>query len=278
MQPKKRQKPSKSTSKPKKKKPQGSLDALLSVIETVRPDISINVEAIRQKLTNDDKMAINKIFDQKLYPDQKIYYGQVRNYDNCKARVGLNSYETSVLSLMIRCMSQHGYVSLSLPVICDELAIGSPKTVRKAINVLLERDLIRLYRPSTQHSASIYYVNPQAANSGKNNPNALDYKKQRYDKLNAPAVIKFDAPKRKSAYIKIVETDDNGIDNYITYGTLVDACQILKRSEAAETIADGPKVPQPSEEEEDEQQKGHLEIPQIPKNDLDVDDINNIFD
>lgn len=277
MQPKKRQKLSKSTSKPKKKKPQGSLDALLSVIETVRPDISINVEAIRQKLTNDDKMAINKIFDQKLYPEQKIYYGQIRNYDNCKARIGLNSYETSILSLMIRCMSQHGYVSLSLPVICDELAIGSPKTVRKAINTLLERDLIRLYRPSTQHSAAIYHINPQAANSGKNNPNALDYKKQRYDKLNAPAIITFAAPKRKSAYIKITEVDNDGVDNYITYGTLVDTCTILKRSEAAETIADGPKVPQPQPSEEDEQQKGHSEFPQI-QNDLNVDDINNIFD
>lgn len=277
MQPKKRQKPSKSTSKPKKKKPQGSLDALLSVIETVRPDISINVEAIRQRLTNDDKMAINKIFDQKLYPDQKIYYGQVRNYDNCKARIGLNSYETSVLSLMIRCMSQHGYVSLSLPVICDELAIGSPKTVRKAINALLERDLIRLYRPSTQHSAAIYQVNPQAANSGKNNPNALDYKKQRYDKLNAPAVITFNAPKRKSAYIKITtEVDSNGVD-YITYGTLVDANQILTSKETSETVADGPRIPQTSEVEEDEQQKDHSEIPQIPS-DLNVDDISNIFD
>lgn len=267
MQPKKRQKPSKSTSKPKKKKPQGSLDALLSVVETVRPDISINIETIRQRLTDDDKIAINKIFDQKLYPDQKIYYGQVRNYDNCKARVGLNSYETSVLSLLIRCMSQHGYVSLSLPVICDELAIGSPKTVRKAINVLLERDLIRLYRPSTQHSASIYYVNPQAANSGKNNPNALDYKKQRYEKLKAPSVITFAAPKRKSAYIKITEVDSDGVNNYITYGTLVDAAQVLKKSEATETVADGSKVPQLPEE----QQKDHSEIPQIQiPNDLNV--------
>jgi hypothetical protein len=267
MQPKKRQKPSKSTSKPKKKKPQGSLDALLSVIETVRPDISINIETIRQRLTDDDKIAINKIFDQKLYPDQKIYYGQVRNYDNCKARIGLNSYETAILSLMIRCMSQHGYVSLSLPVICDELSIGSPKTVRKAISALLERDLIRLYKPSTQHAAAVYYVNPQAANSGKNNPNALDYKKQRYEKLKAPSVITFAAPKRKSAYIKITEVDSDGVDNYITYGTLVDAAQVLKKSEATETVADGPKVPQLPEE----QQKDHSEIPQIQiPNDLNV--------
>lgn len=262
------------SSKPKKTK--GSLESLLSVIETVRPDLIINVQTLNQRLTDDDKAAINKMFDQKLYPEQKIYYGQIRNYDNCKARIGLNSYETAVLSLMMRCMSQYGYVSLSLPIICDELSVGSPKTIRKAIQTLLQRDLIRLYKPSTQHSAAIYHINPQAANSGKNNPNALDYKKQQYDKLESPSVISFAPPKRKSAYIKITEHNDNET-NYITYGTLVDAGKILNKSETAETVADGPKVPQPSQQEEDGQQKGHSEIPQIP-NDLNDDDINDIFD
>lgn len=256
----------KNPEKRKSSKPKGSLESLLSVIETVRPDLIINIQTLNQRLTDDDKAAINKIFDQKLYPEQKIYYGQIRNYDNCKARIGLNSYETAVLSLMTRCMSQYGYVSLSLPIICDELSVGSPKTIRKAIQTLLQRDLIRLYKTSTQHSAAIYHINPQVANSGKNNPNALDYKKQQYDKLESPSVISFTPSKRKSAYIKI--TEHNGDEtSYITYGTLVDAEQRLSKDEAEEIIN------QPKQDK----QKGHSEIPQIP-NDLNVDDINNIFD
>ena len=150
-----------------KKQPSGSLHAMLTVIETIRPDLAVTVQSLRHNLNNDDVDTINKMYNRKLYPEQEVYYAQVRNHDNCKAKTSLNVYESAILHLLISCMSQSGYVSVSVPIICDELAIKSPKTVRKAIQTLLRRDIMRIYRNSSRHSSIIYMINPLVANSGK---------------------------------------------------------------------------------------------------------------
>ena len=228
------------TSKKPKKKPSGSLNAILSVIENVRPDLTVTVQALKHNLNDDDIEAINKIYNRKLYPDQEIYYSQIRNHDSCNAKVGLNVYESSILHLLIACMGQSGYVSVPIPIMCEELSIKSPKTVRKAIQTLLQRDLIRIYRNASQHTGIIYMINPLVANSGKNHKTALDYKINQYKKLPECKITeKINKPVRKSAYIKIAVDET---DNRLTYGTLVDAQQHLSKEESKEVINQIPKL------------------------------------
>lgn len=228
------------TSKKPKKKPSGSLNAILSVVENVRPDLAVTVQSLKHNLNDDDIEAINKIYNRKLYPEQEIYYSQIRNHDSCNAKVGLNVYESSILHLLIDCMSQSGYVSVPIPIMCEELSIKSPKTVRKAIQVLLQRDLIRIYRNSSRHTGIIYMVNPLVANSGKNHKAALDYKIEQYNKLPECKITeKINKPVRKSAYIKITADET---DNRLTYGTLVDAQQHLSKEESKEVVNQIPKL------------------------------------
>lgn len=234
------QKRQKQTSKKPKKKPSGSLNAILTVVENVRPDLAVTVQSLKHNLNDDDIEAINKIYNRKLYPEQEIYYSQIRNHDSCNAKVGLNVYESSILHLLIDCMSQSGYVSVPIPIMCEELSIKSPKTVRKAIQVLLQRDLIRIYRNSSRHTGIIYMINPLVANSGKNHKAALDYKIEQYNKLPECKITeKINKPVRKSAYIKIAVDET---DNRLTYGTLVDAQQHLSKEESKEVVNQMPKL------------------------------------
>lgn len=236
----------KKSSKSSKKKPSGSLHAMLTVIETIRPDLALTVQSLKHNLNQDDVDAINKMYNRKLYPEQEIYYAQIRNHDHCKAKTNLNVYESAILHLLISCMSQSGYVSVPVPVICDELAIKSPKTVRKAIQTLLKRDLIRVYRQSTRHESIIYMINPLVANSGKNFKAALDYKAEQYKKLPEYEVTEtIKHALRKSAYIKIA-TDE--ADERLTYGTLVDTQQSISRDEEKELISQQ-QIPIPTKED-----------------------------
>lgn len=235
----------KKSSKSSKKKPSGSLHAMLTVIETIRPDLALTVQSLKHNLNQDDVDAINKMYNRKLYPEQEIYYAQIRNHDHCKAKTNLNVYESAILHLLISCMSQSGYVSVPVPVICDELAIKSPKTVRKAIQTLLKRDLIRVYRQSTRHESIIYMINPLVANSGKNFKAALDYKTEQYKKLPEEISETINKTVRKSAYIKIA-TDET--DERLTYGTLVDTQQSISRDEEKELISQQ-QIPIPTKED-----------------------------
>lgn len=215
-----------------KKKFSGSLHAMLTVVETIRPDLAVTVQSLRHNLNEDDVDAINKMYNRKLYPEQEIYYAQIRNHDHCKAKTNLNAYESSILHLLISCMSQSGYVSISVPIICDELDIKSPKTVRKAIQTLLKRDLMRVYRNASRHESIIYMINPLVANSGKNFKAALDYKIEQYKKLPEHETTETIKVTRKSAYIKIAADDINRL----TYGTLVDSQQSLSEEETKELV------------------------------------------
>ena len=255
----------KKSSKSSKKKPSGSLHAMLSVIETIRPDLAVTVQSLKHNLHEDDIDAINKMYNRKLYPEQEIYYAQIRNHDHCKAKTNLNVYESSILHLLISCMSQSGYVSISVPIICDELDIKSPKTVRKAVQTLLKRDLMRVYRQSARHESIIYMINPLVANSGKNFKAALDYKTEQYKKLPEYETSEtINKTVRKSAYIKIA-TDET--DERLTYGTLVDAQQSISKDEEKELISQQ-QIPI---KEEDHQNCG------IPDGlDTNVDDTNDI--
>lgn len=260
----------KKSSKSSKKKPSGSLHAMLTVIETIRPDLSVTVQSLKHNLNQDDVDAINKMYNRKLYPEQEIYYAQIRNHDHCKAKTNLNVYESAILHLLISCMSQSGYVSVPVPVICDELAIKSPKTVRKAIQTLLKRDLIRVYRQSTRHESIIYMINPLVANSGKNFKAALDYKAEQYKKLPEYEVTEtIKHALRKSAYIKI--TSDTEESENLTYGTLVDSQQLLDKSESKELISQQQILPTKEEDHPDSN------IPDGLDTNADTNDIDELF-
>lgn len=253
-----------------KKQSSGSLYAMLTVIETIRPDLAVTIQSLRHNLNNDDVDTINKMYNRKLYPEQEVYYAQVRNHDNCKAKTSLNVYESAILHLLISCMSQSGYVSIPVPVICDELAIKSPKTVRKAVQTLLKRDLIRVYRQSTRHESIIYMINPLVANSGKNFKAALDYKTEQYKKLPEYEVTEtIKHALRKSAYIKI--TSDTEESENLTYGTLVDSQQLLGKSESKELISQQRILPTKEEDHQDS------DIPDGLDTNADTNDIDELF-
>lgn len=252
-----------------KKQSSGSLYAMLAVIETIRPDLAVTIQSLRHNLNNDDVDTINKMYNRKLYPEQEVYYAQVRNHDNCKAKTSLNVYESAILHLLISCMSQSGYVSVPVPVICDELAIKSPKTVRKAIQTLLKRDLIRVYRQSTRHESIIYMINPLVANSGKNFKAALDYKTEQYKKLPEYEISEtINKTVRKSAYIKIA-TDET--DERLTYGTLVDTQQSISKDEEKELISQQ-QIPIPTKEDHQDS-----DIPDGLDTNVDTTDIDELF-
>lgn len=200
-----------------KKKVKGSLDNLFKVVSKVRPDLQKDIDAIRSKLSSEDVTNINDMYDNILYPHQSLYYTQVRMHDANLQRIGLSPCEQAVLSLMERCASQSGLVMMPLPTICDEIAIGSHKTVQKAIKVLLSRDLIRIFKKGSRYGATIYAINPYNSNVGNNTNSALQCKNKLYSNLDEP--IKTSTPTIKYKQGIMYTLDDEG--NKVAYGTLI---------------------------------------------------------
>lgn len=209
-----------------RKKVKGSLDNLFRVVSKVRPDLQKDIDVIKSKLSSEDIASINDMYDNILYPHQSLYYTQVRMHDANLQRIGLNPCEQAVLSLMERCASQSGLVMMPLPIMCDEIAVGSHKTVQKAIKTLLSRDLIRIFKKGSRYGATIYAVNPYNSNTGNNTNTALQHKNKLYDSLDEPT--KVSAPIIKYKQGVMYTLDDEG--NKVAYGTLIPISPVVPDS------------------------------------------------
>lgn len=150
-----------------KNKPNPSFSPTIQALLDLK-ECGFEVDSLIKEIEKDEvnRKKADKLFDEHQYPDKSLKYTQYFNFNECRADMELSAQALKILILFIKDMPENGLVSISREYI-GKITHLSPKTIRKAINELLDNGFIALmYEPTNKH-APIYMINPDIANTGK---------------------------------------------------------------------------------------------------------------
>ena len=166
-------------------------------------------------LNENNKQLVNTvdgIVKKKEYKDSNITWYKKHFLELSRL---LSSSANLILDLMCNLMAQGNLVQLSWQNIIDGTGIKNKKSIKNAIEELLDNGCIAIKFPSDKRNATIYMVNPEIATVGKN-LHTQYWELVSHDKFKKWCTIKNDITYTRD----IVKRTDKGNKHKFTFGRM----------------------------------------------------------
>ena len=172
-------------------------------------------------------------YKQHQYTDKSLTWNKLFNYDSTGSIDNLSMTAKAILMLYLRTAKQGGLVAIKKSVCMAIIHISDPKAYTKAHKQLIEYGCIAVKQHSHGHVPTVYMINPNLMNCGKDDFHVQEAVYKELGGLPLP-------PDTKYLTTRVKGTDpDTGKDYY--YMTLVDRPPDKQQKAVSDTTDTAPE-------------------------------------